>query len=125
MTKEETKQAIAVMQAYVDGKTVERQVDHAVVDDPSWNWGDSEGTYRISPEPTLRPWTPVEAAAHLGRNTLDKRTGSRAAMILSVGQGSVRLRRADLSVWDLTYEELAASRALTDGQPCGVLVQPD
>jgi hypothetical protein len=61
MNIEETKEAIRVMQAYVDGKEVE---DFSPcqkwkrVTTPRWAWGDTQ--YRIKPTPVLRPWTADE-----------------------------------------------------------------
>ncbi len=47
MNIEETKKAIAVMQAFVDGKKIERQGGYAIKD-PEWNWTDND--YTIVPE---------------------------------------------------------------------------
>ena len=62
-TIEQTKEAIAVMQAFVDRKEVE--VKGLLPDSvwvpasaPSWNWQDT--VYRIKPTTTLRPWTADE-----------------------------------------------------------------
>ena len=55
MTKEETKQAIAVMQHYVDGGEVEvrSQIGGKWMQscEPIWNW--EECKYRIKPKPQL------------------------------------------------------------------------
>jgi hypothetical protein len=61
MNIEQTKEAIRVMQAFVDGKEVE-----ALSPDkkwrrtplPRWGWDDTE--YRIKPTPTFRPWNADE-----------------------------------------------------------------
>jgi len=62
MTLEQTKEAIRVMQAYVDGKEVESKhiTSHNWVLDktPRWNWDNFD--YRIKPTPVLRPWTADE-----------------------------------------------------------------
>jgi len=62
MTREQTKEAIRVMQAYVDGKEVESKhiTSHNWVLDktPRWNWDNFD--YRIKPTPVLRPWTADE-----------------------------------------------------------------
>ena len=61
MNKEQTIEAIRVMQAFVDGKEVEwryRSIegwDTIITISPKWNWEDCE--YRIKPTATLRPWT--------------------------------------------------------------------
>ena len=62
MNIEQTKEAIRVMQAFVDGKEVECQYHGSETlsnaPNPSWNWFDC--TYRIKPTATLRPWTADE-----------------------------------------------------------------
>ncbi len=56
MNIEETKEAIKVMQAFVDGKTIQylssigwRDVDPLSTAEMAWLWGDVK--YRIKPEP--------------------------------------------------------------------------
>jgi hypothetical protein len=61
MNIEETKEAIKVMQAFVDGKEVEAMNpagnwETAIT--PRWGWDDTQ--YRIKPTATLRPWTAGE-----------------------------------------------------------------
>jgi len=62
MNKEQTIEAIKVMQAFVDGKEViARHVGIGrweTLSSPKWNWEDCE--YRIKPTPVLRPWTSDE-----------------------------------------------------------------
>ena len=62
MNIEETKEAIRVMQAFVDGKEVEcwhRGLEGwDTTSNPSWNWRDC--IFRIKPTATLRPWTADE-----------------------------------------------------------------
>lgn len=56
MTIEETKERIAVMQAYVDGKQIQVKSSDskwADVPEPSWS---INGNYRIKPEPKYRPF---------------------------------------------------------------------
>ena len=62
MTKEQTIQAIKVMQAFVDGKEVVSQfvTSPQATDNPSWNWVNDISAYRIKPTPVLRPWTADE-----------------------------------------------------------------
>lgn len=59
MTKEQTKEAIKVMQAYADGEQIEiyefstgRWADTTK---PLWNW--TSNNYRIKPEPKHRPYS--------------------------------------------------------------------
>ena len=61
MNIEQTKEAIRVMQAYVDGKEVEvlsfsEKWERATT--PRWGWNDTQ--YRIKPTAKLRPWTADE-----------------------------------------------------------------
>jgi len=61
MNREQTIEAIRVMQAFVDGKEVEFKwgsMDWNSTDKPEWNW--SAYDYRIKPTPVLRPWTADE-----------------------------------------------------------------
>jgi hypothetical protein len=62
MNIEQTKEAIRVMQAFVDGKEVQfRDVGIETwytLKSYRWNWQDCE--YRIKPTPVLRPWTADE-----------------------------------------------------------------
>ena len=61
MTKEETKERIKVMQAYVDGKDIEawdkvKQTWELVIE-PSWA---NFGKYRIKPESSYRPFASAQ-----------------------------------------------------------------
>ena len=63
MTKEETKNAIKVMQAYIDGKQIEycirKNKKWELCGDPLFNW--STFNYRISENPQYRPFqNPLE-----------------------------------------------------------------
>lgn len=62
MTRKETKQCIAVMQAYADGKQLELfdkyKNEWVDVVDPTWNWYNN--VYRIKPESSYRPFRNVE-----------------------------------------------------------------
>ena len=60
MTIEETKERIAVMQAYADGKQIQVESSDgkwADVPEPSWS---INGNYRIKPEPKYRPFKNAE-----------------------------------------------------------------
>ena len=61
MTREQTIEAIRVMQAYVDGKEVQcltPNKEWITTDQPAWNF--PSYIYRIKPTATLRPWTADE-----------------------------------------------------------------
>jgi len=58
---EQTKEAIRIMQAYVDGKEVQYEVPNKewiTTDQPAWNF--ISYNYRIKPTAKLRPWTADE-----------------------------------------------------------------
>lgn len=65
MTREETAEAIKVMQAWRDGETVELCDDQLpewqtmILNSPKWQFGNGV-RYRIKPEPTLVPWSKPE-----------------------------------------------------------------
>ncbi len=61
MNIEQTKEAIRVMQAFVDGKEVEVLYPFTqaqIATTPVWNWDANK--YRIKPTAKLRPWTADE-----------------------------------------------------------------
>jgi hypothetical protein len=60
MNIEQTKEAIKVMQAFVDGKEVEHWYYEmwVKIHVPRWDWVNTE--YRIKPTAKLRPWTADE-----------------------------------------------------------------
>ena len=111
MNIEETKEAIRVMQAFVDGKDVESMYDGkwAIIYEPRWNWDNTQ--YRIKPTATLRPWTADEVP--LGMQMRFKLTPSNRHLIGSVSQ------QVDRELWLNQHEHS------TDGGkkwlPCGVV----
>ena len=62
MTREQTIEAIRVMDASINGIEVESKLigtyDWVLDKNPSWNWLNYD--YRIKPTPVLRPWTADE-----------------------------------------------------------------
>jgi hypothetical protein len=61
MNIEQTKEAIRIMQAFVDGKELEYERPDGIwmlINSPAWNWNTQE--YRIKPTTKLRPWTADE-----------------------------------------------------------------
>ena len=83
MTREQTIEAIRIMQAYVDGKKVEYEHPNGIwmlTPTPCWNW--NSGEYRIKPTPVLRPWTTDEVP--LGAWVLEKANRERRWLITDV-----------------------------------------
>jgi len=86
MTREQTIEAIRVMQAFVDRKEIQFNVQSKWgsmewnnTDEPDWNWDAYH--YRIKPTATLRPWTADEVP--LGA-WLRSKQGSWRSLILAV-----------------------------------------
>ena len=112
MTREQTIEAIRVMQAYVDGKEVEFKwgsMDWNSTDKPEWNW--SAYDYRIKPTATLRPWTADEVP--LGAWMRSKHNPQDRMLIHWVSS------QCDRELW------LGKNEHSTDGgvtwKPCGVV----
>ena len=111
MTREQTIEAIRIMQAYVDGKEVE--VRYAgkwqTTNIPSWAWTDT--FYRIKPTATLRPWTADEVP--LGAWIRYKRAlHDRSILAWTSNQ-------ADRDIW-LDEREHSTDGGVT-WKPCGVV----
>jgi hypothetical protein len=112
MNIEQTKEAIRVMQAFVDGKEVE-----ALSPDKKWRrtpaprWGWDDTQYRIKPTPTFRPWTADEVP--LGAWMRDVSKQDYRWLIHTSGNADTR------KDWLVGYEHS------TDGGktwlPCGVM----
>jgi hypothetical protein len=82
MTREETIEAIRIMQAYVDGKEVEYEHPSEIwmlTTMPAWNW--NSGKYRIKPTKTLRPWTADEVP--LGAWLREKQGNDRGMFLMT------------------------------------------
>ena len=113
MNPEQTKEAIRVMQAYVDGKEVQclaHNKEWITTDQPAWNF--PSYIYRIKPTATLRPWTADEVP--LGAQVRSKSYHpDHRSMIIHSGNSMIR------EGWLNGYEHS------TDGgvtsKPCGVV----
>ena len=119
MTRDETRNAIRVMQAFVDGKEVQHlgkkwnpgellKPDWCDTHEPLWNWEHYD--YRIKPTAKLRPWTADEVP--LGAWMRFKNMNVTRSMIVSVAA-------LDMGIAFKTHEHS------TDGGktwlPCGVV----
>jgi len=113
MNIEQTKEAIRVMQAFVDGKEVEclnRGLEGSVTTtNPSWNW--TNCFFRIKPTPTLRPWTADEVP--LGAWMRDVSIQDYRWLIHTSGNDDTR------KLWIVGYEH-SIDKGVT-WRPCGVM----
>jgi len=113
MNKEQTIEAIRVMQAFVDGKEVEYKhrgtVEWDTITTPHWNWINCE--YRIKPTPVIRPWTADEVP--LGAWLRDKSDKAGRRLLICAYEEEHRIH------WLINHEHS------TDGGktwlPCGVM----
>jgi hypothetical protein len=111
MNIEETKEAIRIMQAFVDGKEVESMYDGKWVSriKPSWNW--ALCFYRIKPTPTFRPWTADEVP--LGAWLRDKSDKAGRRLLICAYEEEHRIH------W-LNHHEHSIDKGVT-WLPCGVM----
>ena len=113
MNIEETKEAIKVMQAFVDGKEVEHRYNGMWVKIyvPRWDWDNTE--YRIKPTATLRPWTANEVPLGAWIRRKDALRDDRRVLIYETYDESVR------STWRVTSEHSTDSGKTW--KECGVM----
>ena len=111
MNIEQTKEAIRIMQAFVDGKEVEYWYYETWVKIhvPRWNWGNTE--YRIKPAAKLRPWTADEVP--LGAWMRDVSKQDYRWLIHTSGNADTR------KDWLVGYEHSTDSGKTW--HPCGVM----
>lgn len=110
-----TKEKIAVMQAYEDGKKIEicgktEKVWHNAIS-PDWNWAACD--YRIKQEPEYVPFTFEDAVFLIGKIVRCK-LQDYVALIISVTKDGT-------SVDD--FKPLLDDFTFLDGSPCGKLKQ--
>jgi len=118
MTREQTIEAIRVMQAYVDGKDVEcKYMDGWERIDPAhWNWNKFD--YRIKPTPVLRPWTADEVP--LGAWLRSKEGGWKALIFEVRRDGQMEINNSSITPYSaLRYCEHSIDGGKT-WKPCGV-----
>jgi hypothetical protein len=111
MNIEQTKEAIKVMQAWVDGKELEvREVDEwRRTFIPLWQWHTND--YRIKPTPVLRPWTADEVP--LGAWLRDKSDKAGRRLLICAYEEEHRIH------W-LNHHEHSTDKGVT-WLPCGVM----
>lgn len=124
MTREETKKAIEVMQAYVDGETIElkyKDNEHWNVNaDIGWNFVDFE--YRVKPEPKVRPYKNGEEFI----NDMMQH-GPMLKHILMGHYNSISCIDKKGIYFDFAkgciyyYEEVPKCYTWQDGTPCGII----
>ncbi len=122
MTRDETRNAILIMEAYIDGYEIQLcgkhwnpreslKPDWSDTDDPRWDFDNCY--YRRKPTATLRPWTADEVPLGAWMRVKDSNCGHRRVLICGTYDELTR------STW------LSTSEHSTDGGktwlPCGVV----
>lgn len=127
MTKEETKQAIKIMQAYADGKEIDfkdKDTDKWIYNDNkpaiySWNWQHYD--YRIKPESHYVPFTFEDRELFRGKWVRLKAQDKHHAHEFQINDIGINGVGPDIifACWDALYKDYE----FFDGTPCGKLVQ--
>ena len=131
MTIEQTKDAIRVMQAYVDGKNIESSLiescDWTLCKIPIWDWYKLK--YRIAPdqeepkEKHYRPYTMEEFVEemhkHDGFIRNEDMTNCYGITFLHIDHGGVVIGIVNLSYYDMCEDYVWSD----DGTPCGKEVE--
>lgn len=110
-----TKEKIAIMQAFEDGKKIElySKTDNVWYNatSPDWNWATCD--YRINPEHEYVPFTFEDAEFLIGKIVKHK-TASEVFMLVRIGFDNVV---------GISYKGFLENYVFLDGSPCGKLKQ--
>ena len=111
-----TKEMIAVMQAYEDGKEIEYTNKNSPMDwlktkDPLWDWNASD--YRVKKATEYVPFT-FEDAEHLIGKVIKSKDENWIELLTFFGEDYTS---------NITYEALLRDYTFLDGSPCGKLKQ--
>lgn len=125
MTREETKERIAVMQAYVDGKQIQLQLPDgkwAGIPDPDWC---NNANYRIKPGPKYRPFKDAgecwqEMLKHQPFGWLKHKDDNEFYCILKITDSRISMIDVCEEVAFYDYNETFKQYTFTDGTPFGV-----
>lgn len=130
MTREETKERIAVMQAYVDGKQIQLQLPDgkwAGIPNPDWC---TNANYRIKPRPKYRPFKDAdecwqEMLKHepfgwvvITENNLSIKYNIQA--LVQDGVKSAAVLTDDVMSEKLPFEGVLQKFTFVDGTPFGI-----
>ena len=125
MTKVETIELIRIMQAYVDGKTIEcrykRSVDVWSSCDPNWVFPTTD--YRVKPEPQYRPWTEPEVPVGA---ILRYKNNAQSVRLLIQRSSEKGMVGPDTNLaYSFIFDHMEHSLTGINGPwlPCGVLIQ--
>jgi hypothetical protein len=116
--EETTKEMIAVMQAYCEGKKIEFSRDIGEswkeIDNPFWDWASED--YRVKQEPEYQPFDFTDAKSLIGKIVRSKDDNNFLGMITSVSMNSVAIGGVFLR-----FEVLLKEYLFLDDSVCGKL----
>lgn len=123
MTIEETKERIAVMQAYVDGKQIQWECSDgkwAYVPEPSWSINEN---FRVKPEPKYRPFKDAdecwqEMLTHQPFGWVKYQCDF--FQIIHVDDNSIGYGSACGTILHSKFEDIFKDSTFADGAPFGV-----
>lgn len=123
MTIEETKERIAVMQAYVDGKQIQGMCSDGkwvYVPEPSWSINEN---FRIKPEPKYRPFKDAdecwqEMLTHQPFGWVKYQCDF--FQVIHVDDNSIGYGSACGTILHSKFEDIFKDSTFTDGTPFGV-----
>lgn len=126
MTIEETKERIAVMQAYVDGKQIQVECSDgkwADVPEPSWS---INGNFRVKPEPKYRPFKDTdecwqEMLKHEPFGWLKHKDDNEFRCILKITDSRISMIDICEEVAFYDCNETFKQYTFADGTPFGIL----
>jgi len=114
----DTKEMIAVMQAYIDGKQIEykdkKSNQWLDTQSPVWDWFDCD--YRIKPAPTYRPYNAEEMKALIGKQIKNHK---HTVLVIAYDKERSMVYAAPGGWYDAQF--LLDNVQMADGSPCGVL----
>ena len=130
-----TKEKIEVMQAYLDGKKIQRKsitsqnwLDWVSNEEPGWDWIDVD--YRIKPEPTYRPYKDTDEMIADFKKRFNVEVPSYSMPEIWVKNKGTKVRgfvfefgfqRVRISGGLLDMEHLFNTFVYLDGSPCGIV----
>ena len=128
MDRKETAERIKIMQAFVDGKQIEFKDcmgRWCEAKNPLWNW-DSEGKYRIKPEPKYHPFKDAEECwqemqKHQPFGWIKGKEGEHHSLITSIIADEEEVYINGISGFVL--DEIMEHYTFADGLPFGVKVE--